>query len=192
MNGMLQEKLLASRSEETYDPFESPPDLEKAEEHQKAISVGIDLDEDDDSKVCPCCENIIEKEPISLNCKDEDLLFLGLGYPLFFKLTRYFSMIISMIFLISGSGFYFLVTLQCREKCIRFLGIPIINLEMSGEQSSRLTDVVNVVTAFAIFIAVMYIKTRINRDIRDLEAKIVSPEQYTIILQNLPEDINEE
>ena len=156
------------------------------------MEVGIDLDEEEDGKICPCCENIIEKDPIPLTCNDEELLFLGLGYPLFYKLTRYFAMIIGMIFLISGSGFYFLVTLNCTSECIYFIGIPIINLEISGEDSSKIADVINVITAFAIFVGVMYIKYHINSDINKLEDKIVSPEQYTIIMQNLPEDVNEE
>lgn len=101
-------------------------------------------------------------------------------------------MIIGMIFMISGSGFYFLVTLNCTNQCIRFLGIPIINLDISGQQSAKIADVVNMVTAFVIFLGVMYIKYHINSDIAKLEEKIVSPEQYTIILQNLPEDTNEE
>ena len=101
-------------------------------------------------------------------------------------------MIIGMIFLISGSGFYFLVTLNCTHECIYFIGIPIINLEISGEESSKIADVINVITAFAIFVGVMYIKYHINSDINKLEDKIVSPEQYTIIMQNLSEDTNEE
>ena len=150
------------------------------------------MDEEADLRVCPCCENIIEKEPIALNCADEELLYLGVGYPLFYKLTRYFAVIIGMIFLISGSGFYFLVTLDCKSECVRFLGIPIINLEMSGQQSAKVADVVNVVTAFTIFVVAMYIKWKIYKDINILEEKRVSPELYTIMIQNLPEDVNEE
>ena len=43
MSGTIHEKLL-SRSSDVYDPFESPPDLQKAEEHRKAMEVGMDLD----------------------------------------------------------------------------------------------------------------------------------------------------
>ena len=38
----------------------------------------------------------------------------------------------------------------------------------------------------------MYIRRKINDDICYLEEKKVCPEQYTIMIQNLPEDINEE
>jgi hypothetical protein len=33
-----------------------------------------------------------------------------------------------MIFMVSGSGFYFLVTLNCVHECVYFFGVPIINL----------------------------------------------------------------
>jgi hypothetical protein len=100
-----------------------------------------------------------------LNCNDEDLLMLGIGYPLFYKLTRYFGMVIFIIFIISGSGFYFLVTLNCVENCVYFFGIPIINLEMSGEDTAKVTDAVNMVAAFAIFGCVLYVKSKIKVDI---------------------------
>lgn len=67
--------------------------------------------------------------------------------------------------MISGSGFYFLVTLNCTDNCVYFFGIPIINLEISGEDSAHLTDVVNVITAFTIFGCVLYMKTKIRTDI---------------------------
>lgn len=88
-----------------------------------------------------------------------------MGYPLYYKLTRYFGILIFMIFMISGSGFYFLVTLSCTDNCIYFFGIPIINLEISGEDSAHLTDMVNVIAAFAIFGGVLYVKSKIRVDI---------------------------
>lgn len=91
-----------------------------------------------------------------------------------------------MIFMVSGSGFYFLVTLNCNNRCVYFFGIPIINLEISAADSANLTDVVHMIAAFAIFGCVLYVKKKIRVDIEDLEKKIVSPDQYTIMLQNLP------
>lgn len=95
-------------------------------------------------------------------------------------------MIVFMIFIISGSGFYFLVTLNCEDHCIYFFGIPIINLEISGEDTAHLTDIVHMITAFAIFGGVLYIKSKIKIDVEELEKKVKSPDQYTIMLQNLP------
>lgn len=70
-----------------------------------------------------------------------------------------------MIFMVSGSGFYFLVTLSCTNRCVYFFGIPIINLEISGEDSANLTDVVHMISAFAIFGCVLYVKGKLRVDI---------------------------
>ena len=48
------------------------------------------------------------------------------------------------------------------------------------------------VAAFAIFGCVLYIKSKIKVDIEELEKKVISPDQYTIMLQNLPENTTEE
>lgn len=41
----MEESLLkSSKNNDLYDPFASPPDLQKSEDHRKATSVGIDLD----------------------------------------------------------------------------------------------------------------------------------------------------
>jgi hypothetical protein len=69
---------------------------------------------------------------------------------------------------------------------VYFFGIPIINLEMSGMDTAEKTDVLNVITAFAIFVTVMYIKSKIRVDVAALDKKYVSADYYTIIMQNLP------
>lgn len=48
------------------------------------------------------------------------------------------------------------------------------------------------ITAFVIFGGVLYIKSKIRVDIEELEKKVISPDQYTVMLQNLPENINDE
>lgn len=60
MAHMDQSLLKSSRNNEHYDPFASPPDLQKAQDHGKAFAVGKDKDDDEDSvQICPCCENVI-------------------------------------------------------------------------------------------------------------------------------------
>jgi hypothetical protein len=59
-------------------------------------------------------------------------------------------------------------------------------LEISGLDTAEKTDVLNVVTAFAIFASVMYIKSKIRIDVASLDKKYVSADYYTIIMQNLP------
>lgn len=87
---------------------------------------------------------------------------------MYFKLARYFALIIFLIFVVSGSGYYLLVTLKCVSDCVYFFGIPIINLEISAEDSLRLTDIVNMVASFGIFICVLYVKSQIKDEVKQL------------------------
>ena len=58
-------------------------------------------------------DNIVNKEPLRVAFRDEELLAFGVGYPLYYKLAKYFMLILLGIFFVSGSAMYFLMTLQC-------------------------------------------------------------------------------
>ena len=49
-----------------------------------------------------------------------------------------------------------------------FFGVPIINLEISGEDSAKITDFLHMIVAFAIFSCVMYVKSKIRVDVEEL------------------------
>jgi hypothetical protein len=44
------------------------------------------------------------------------------------------------------------------------------------------------ITAIGIFGFVVYLKRYLNKDIQELEKKVICPSQYTIMIQNLPKD----
>jgi len=137
---------------------------------------------------CPCCDNIVNKQPLPVNFKDEDLLIFGVGYPLYYKIAKYFMLILLGIFFISGSAMYFLMTLQCdaQSQCLSLFGIPVINISIMEENNLDKTQLVNTLTALGIFISVLYLKTIINDDVRVLTAKKNCPSMYTVMLQNVP------
>jgi hypothetical protein len=52
----MQDKLLkGTKNMDVYDPFESPPSLERAENHRKATSLGVEVEENENIEICPCC-----------------------------------------------------------------------------------------------------------------------------------------
>lgn len=110
MNENLLEQKLDQDS--SYDPFQNPPNLELAQTHRQACMVGT-FEFIDKPQFCPCCDHIVNKAPLPIAFSDEDLLNLGVGYPLYYKLSRYFIFIVLGIFFISGSAMYFLMTLRC-------------------------------------------------------------------------------
>jgi hypothetical protein len=143
---------------------------------------------------CPCCDHIVNKSPLPVAFSDEDVLNLGVGYPLYYKLSRYFFLILLGIFFISGSAMYFLMTLRCEgnQTCLTIFGIPVINTSMMEQHNLNSTEIVNTVTAIIIFMIVLYLKTVTNDDILHLTAKKNCPSLYTVMLQNLPKVGDEE
>ena len=97
---------------------------------------------------------------------------------------------ILLVFLISGSGLYYLLTVNCEQNCLSFFGFTIIDFEIE-EKEAGTVEFMNMITALMIFGAAIYIKTLINNDIAVLESKVVCPSQYTLVLQNLPKNFEE-
>lgn len=103
-------------------------------------------------------------------------------------------LIVLGIFFISGSAMYFLMTLKCEgnRTCLTIFGIPVINISIMEEHNVNSTEIVNAVTAIIIFIIVLYLKTVINEDIKQLTAQKKCPSLYTVMLQNVPKADDEE
>ena len=81
-----------------------------AGQHRAATMVGA-VDAKAKPQFCLCCEHIINKTSLPVCFRDEDLLNLGVGYPLYYKITKYFVMILLGIFFVSGSAMYFLMNI---------------------------------------------------------------------------------
>jgi hypothetical protein len=123
-----------------YDPYRNPPDLEMAQTHRQATMVGA-LDTKEKPQFCPCCDHIVNKTSLPLCFKEDDLLGLGVGYPLYYKIAKYFLMILLGIFFISGSAIYFLMSLKCQNEatCLTFFGVPIINISIMEQNNLNKT-----------------------------------------------------
>lgn len=89
---------------------------------------------------------------------------MGVGYPLYYKVAKYFMAIMVVIFFISGSAMYFLMTLKCQvdSPCYTLFGIPIINISVAERTNLNKTEIANMATSLLIFLLVLYLKTLIN------------------------------
>lgn len=83
----------------------------------------------------------MNKIPLPVCFRDEQLLSLGVGYPLYFKVMKYFMLFLVGIFFISGSAMYFLMSLKCEVEsaCITFLGFPIVNISVTEQNNLNKT-----------------------------------------------------
>ena len=80
---------------------------------------------------------------------------MGVGYPLYFKLSKYITSMILLVFLISGSGLYYLLTVNCEQNCLSFFGFTIIDFEIE-EKEAGTVEFMNMITALMIFGAAIY------------------------------------
>jgi hypothetical protein len=185
----MDEQPLLSRVESApaYDPFASPPSLALADTHRQSTMVGR-YSGAGDPQFCPCCDNIVNKTALGLCFRDDELLFLGVGYPLYYKLAKYFLAIMVGIFFVSGSAIYFMMALECSTQgtCYTLFGFPIVNISVAEQTNLNKTEIVHMATAIAIFLIVVFLKTVINEDVRVLTNKKLCPSLYTVMLQNLP------
>ena len=90
----------------SYDPFRNPPDLSQAGIHAKATKVGSTLDVTE-PEFCPCCDGIVNKNPIPVCFDVREILMLGTGYSVYYRLSKHLWLMMVCIFFLSGSGYYF-------------------------------------------------------------------------------------
>ena len=140
-------------------------------------------------KFCPCCDNVVNKQPLPVCFPDDMLISFGIGYPLYYKISKYFILVLLGIFVVSGSAMVFLMSLRCdsSNSCISLLGIPIINISIMDQPNLSSTSVVNTLTAVGIFAVVLYLKAVVNDEISALTNKKNCPSIYTVMLQNVPD-----
>lgn len=64
---------------------------------------------------------------MNINCSDQELDFLGSAYPLFFRMTIYFGVLITLLFVFGGSLRVLIHNWECNDdKCVRFFGFMVI------------------------------------------------------------------
>ena len=90
----------------------------------------------DNEMMCECCQGVSNKKPLDLLCSEEDLVFLGSGNSLFFKVSKYVGLILLIVFLVTGSGYYLIAGNVCEKEgndCGSFFGFPIIIHEINPQ-----------------------------------------------------------
>jgi hypothetical protein len=112
--------------------------------------------------------------------------FMGVGHPLYYRLTKYFAAIIVLMFISSGGIVVLISNLQCKEACADFFGIPIMKLESLGENPELKTQWFNLLTCILLMLGVLYSKGMISKDIEVFNERLYCPSAWTVMLQNLP------
>lgn len=61
---------------------------------------------------------------------------MGVGYSLYFRLAKYYGLLLFSIFLLSGSAWYFISTTHCEKRCLRLFGLLVLNLDALAERKN--------------------------------------------------------
>ncbi len=72
-----------------------------------------------------------------------------------------------LVFLVSGNGLYYLLTVDCKDNCLSFFGFTIIDFEIE-QTAAGTVELMNMATAIIIFFAAIYTKSLIKQDLTTL------------------------
>lgn len=176
------------KDQSPYDPYRIPADLSLAINHGRAKRVArqnlLEF-----SRICPCCNMLIDNRPLKVTCILDDLAFLGCAYPFYFYFIKQVLLILCMLLFLGGSFKLFLINQDCNEKCVTFLGFGILNLKPSklsyqmGGQSWMDT-----IISLLMVICVLYAKNKCFKAMKRYNERALSPAHYTIMVQNFPKN----
>ena len=186
-----------------YNPSAYPPDIEFAQLHGMAHSVGEYIPPKEDIERCPCCLAAYYKPPLPLCCQLEDLLHVGAAYPLYFVFIRQCIILLLINILISSvpslvinlsSGtmcveldglVYNFYGLICKSSVINIMDVVEIDLL---EVQAGLNCIAIIVTIFVI--GVLEIKMHEKYEQYKIDYRILpKASDYSVMLKGLPKDI---
>lgn len=149
---------------------------------------------------CPCCQQIIHKDPISLCQHTQALAPFGHGYPLYFTIIKYcifyllISVIVNAIFSLNvalKNNYDFLF--NGVKKVVIGSGGLAVECKHTLVGLARLEDKVSVdemilrVCTFCILLMVwICIRYRITEEVRFLNNNNFSLSTYSILINNMP------
>ena len=171
-----------------YDPYQIPPDIGLAINHGKAKKVSKQ-NPLEFSKLCPCCNMLIDNRSFKLGCRLEDLAFLGCAYPFYFYFIKQVLMILCMLLFLGGSIKLFIINQDCNEKCVTFFGFGILNLKRS-ELNSQIVGQswMDTLVSLLMIIFTLYSKDKCFKAMKAYNDSSINPAHYTIMVQNFPRE----
>ncbi len=195
-----------------YDPKLYPPDIKQCEEHAKARRVSFpqhlfdkmngNSQHEGPIDVCDCCGYPIKNQLIPLTGSCHDLLFLGSGFPLFFIFIKYGILLLFMILLISGlhnvitnvEGFDCNKDLEILgKKCEpdSFTATSLLN-KAHHTEFLKSQAILNILSVLFTMVFLQVLRYQQRKLAFECDLKTVTASDYTVQIQNLPEQLDEE
>lgn len=191
-----------------YDPFLVPWDLTVAKGHsvsaiQTAKKVAnfqkkLEEDDEDEGNYCPCCGNPLNAEKFPLWCSLTHLSELGEGIPLYYDLIKWIS--------IGFLGAFFIASIYClnenygEKKISEWSDSLDSNMILEGSLANfgrtsepSLTQPWLHVGCMWLFFAIhQYCLHRHKRMCASMDRGVITPSDYTCVVNKLPTDLQAE
>ncbi len=151
-----------------------------------------------EEKTCPCCNYPLGSLRFPLSVNTNELKELGEGFPLYFDMVRWLTYMIALVLLVSG--LLCLVQNYEAEHIAEHDTRLESNLLLRGTLASygtkpRVSIVqpwVHVATLWLLLFADHVLNVRHKRLIKALDFAVITPSDYTVMIRNLPSDLNVE
>jgi hypothetical protein len=143
--------------------------------------------------LCPCCGLQTEGEQIEMMDDLEELYHLGSGYALYFRFIKYCIGLLLIQFLISG--IYTLAVDVCVSTTAVCPNSQISNTlsnKGSTPEALQLPVLLDLAVVIVMVCFYQYMRYRNRQTIHDAEERNITPADYTIMVEGLPEDVQDE
>ncbi|KAM3134512.1 hypothetical protein pb186bvf_013326 [Paramecium bursaria] len=179
-------KVVKRISEMQYDPFQCPPDIQKAKNHGLANRVSIPIE---DENICECCGMAINNEQFPIQTELKDLVWLGVTFPLYFQFIKKCAFLFVVQFFMGS--FYNLVLNIKGQKCDKggfVCNTSIYNANV--DQSLAIQGMHNIVTLVILIFLIELFKIGQEYARFELEQNRVTPADFTLQISGFNKNLN--
>jgi len=191
---------------EFYDHYRVPPDFRLVQLHavstpQRASKVGQTLgkyQDNSEEQTCPCCNYPLQSQRFPLLVDTKELSELGEGFPLYFDMVRWLTYMTVLVLLVAGV--LCLVQNYEAEHITEHDTRLDSNLMLRGTlasfgtqpRTSLVQPWVHVAALWLLLFADHVLNVRHKRLIKVLDFAMITPSDYTVMVKNLPLELNVE
>ncbi len=190
----LKFRLLACLDE--YDDNKMPPRLDFAITHMKCTKIGksIDVSKEEDLKfeICPCC-GFVEHKEYDLKVPTKQISNYGPTIPLFFQFSKFIMIITAVLAVFGLYSQYATISANCSTTCSLDLN-TLLNIEKREKDAdhSRIAPLIHLATVLSIVVLLLVFYRSQFRLAQSIDEGMVSPSDYTLMLDNIPSHLKEE
>ena len=172
--------------------FYHPANTEDARKHLAASGVYDPSTVHISSELCECCRMPFRTNPFSLWCNTDDLVKLGIAFPLLFYYTKCLACLLCIVLVLSAvPEFVYNVYLYSEEKDTNRSWLEGTTVGGGVEYIADFPYwpvALNFVTVICLCVATVFVSRCVQEKTKALKTKDPTPANYCILIRNLSEN----